>query len=79
MYIFFNFCPNYTRTRDFSRHTFPAHFVGCLFWYFYRFLLFSLLFMKVKAYPVFARAQASIFIVFGPFSPKKNCQIIEKV
>ena len=41
--IFFNFGPSCTRTRGFSRHTFPAHFVGFLFWYFYRFLLFSLL------------------------------------
>ena len=40
---FFKFCPNCTRTRGFSRHTFPAHFVGFRFWYFYRFLLFSLL------------------------------------
>ena len=31
---------------SFSRHTFPAHFVGFLFWYFYRFLLFSLLLLE---------------------------------
>ena len=41
--FFFSFSPNCTRTRGFSRHTFPAHFVGFLFWYFHRFLLFSLL------------------------------------
>ena len=34
--------------------------------------------MKMKAYTVCARAQASIFMVFWPFSPK-NCQIVEEV
>ena len=34
--------------------------------------------MKIKAYTVCARAQASIFMVFWPFS-KKNCQIVEEV
>ena len=34
--------------------------------------------MKMKAYTVCARAQASIFMVFWPFS-KKNCQIVEEV
>ena len=33
--------------------------------------------MKIKAYNVCARAQASIFMVFWPFS-KKNCQIVEE-
>ena len=31
MFFFFNFCPNCTNTRDFSRHIFPAHFVTFLF------------------------------------------------
>ena len=35
--------------------------------------------MKMKAYTVCARFQASIFMVFWPFSPKKNCQIVEEV
>ena len=35
--------------------------------------------MKMKAYTVCARAQASIFMVFWPFSQKKNCQIVEEV
>ena len=35
--------------------------------------------MKMKAYTVCARAQASIFMVFWPVSPKKNCQIVEEV
>ena len=39
--IFLNFCPNCTRTRGFSHHTFPVHFVGFLFWYFYLFFIFS--------------------------------------
>ena len=34
--------------------------------------------MKMKAYTVCARAQASIFMVLWPFSPK-NCQIVEEV
>ena len=35
--------------------------------------------MKMKVYAVCARAQASIFMVFCPFSRKKNCQIVEEV
>ena len=70
--IFLNFCLNCTRTRGFSHHTFPVHFVGFLFWYFYLFLNFLYTFMKMKAYAVCARAQASIFMVFRPFSQKKK-------
>ena len=40
--MYFNFCPKCTRSRGFSRHSFPARFVGFLFSYFCRFLLFSL-------------------------------------
>ena len=35
--------------------------------------------MKMKAYTVCARAQASIIMVFWPFSPKKYRQIVEEV
>ena len=35
--------------------------------------------MKMKVYTVDARAQASIFMVFWPFSRKKNRQIVEEV
>ena len=35
--------------------------------------------MKMKSYTVFARAQASIFMVFWPFSQKKKSQIVEEV
>ena len=35
--------------------------------------------MKTKAYTVCARDQASIFMVFSPFSQKNSCQIVEKV
>ena len=36
--------------------------------------------MKIKAYTVCVRVQASIFMVFWPFSPKKkNRQIVEEV
>ena len=34
--------------------------------------------MKMKAYTVCARAQASIFMVFWPFSPKKNVKLLKK-
>ena len=80
-YDLFSFLPNCTRTRGFSRHAFPSHFVGFLFWYFNCFLFFSLYpFMKMKTYTVCARAQASIFMVFWPISEKKrNCQIVEDV
>ena len=35
--------------------------------------------MKMNAYTVCARAQASIFMVFWPFSPNKMYQIVEGV
>ena len=35
--------------------------------------------MKMKAYTVCARAQASIFMVFWQFSRKKNRQIVEEI
>ena len=35
--------------------------------------------MKMKAYTVCAKAQASIFMVFWPFSPKKLSTIVEEV
>ena len=35
--------------------------------------------MKMKTYTICARDQASIFMVFWPFSQKKNCQIVEEV
>ena len=35
--------------------------------------------MKMKAYNVCARAQASISMVFWPFSQNKNCQIVQEV
>ena len=35
--------------------------------------------MKMKAYTACASAQASIFMVFWPFSHEKNCQIVEEV
>ena len=34
--------------------------------------------MKMKAYTVCARAQASIFMVFWPFSPKKIVKLLKK-
>ena len=35
--------------------------------------------MKMKAYTVCARAQASIFMVFWLFNKKKNCLIVKEV
>ena len=35
--------------------------------------------MKMKTYTICARDQASIFMVFWPFSQKQNCQIVEEV
>ena len=43
---FFIFAPNVHLREFFSRHIFPAHFVGFLFSYFCRFLLFSPLFRE---------------------------------
>ena len=34
--------------------------------------------MKMKAYTVCARAQASIFMVFWPFSPETNAKLLKK-
>ena len=42
--IFFKFCPRFARTRVFSRHIFPAYFVGFFnLFFFCRLLIFSLL------------------------------------
>ena len=42
--IFFKFCPRFARTRVFSRHIFPAYFVGFFnLVFFCRLLIFSLL------------------------------------
>ena len=63
-------------------------FLPYFFCPFYRFsilvfLTFSFIFsspslMPMKAYTVCARAQASIFIVFWPFSPKKIAKLLKK-
>ena len=45
--------------------------------YYNYYFLYS--FMKMKAYTFCARPRASIFMVFWPFSQKKNCQIVEEV
>ena len=42
------------------------------------FFYFFYSFMKMKAYTVCARAQASIFMVFWPFSPKKIAKLLKK-
>ena len=42
------------------------------------FFYFFYSFMKMKAYTVCARAQASIFMVFWPFSPKKIVKLLKK-
>ena len=64
-----------TYRERFPRHIFPAHFVGFLFSYFCRFLLFCLLIHEMKAHTVCPRVQAYIFVVFWPFKAKKwpNC------
>ena len=65
-YLFFIFALNVHVREFFSRHIFPAHFVGFLFSYVCRFLLFSLnSFAKMKAYTVCATAQASILRYSG--------------
>ena len=76
---FFNFCPNRTRTRGFSRYTFPAHIVGFLFWYFIVFFSFSYSFIKLKAYTVCASLLRHLFLWSSGYSVKKNCLIAEEV
>ena len=71
--------PQLYKYMRFSHHTFSAHFVGFLFWYFEHFLLFPLYsFMQMKAYTACASAQAYIFIAFWPFSPKKIARLLKK-
>ena len=53
--IFFKFCPRFARTRVFSRHIFPAYFVGFFnFFFFAAFLCFLYYFTKTKACSVCA-------------------------
>ena len=53
--IFFKFCPRFARTRVFSRHIFPAYFVGFFnLFFFAAFLYFFYYFTKTKAYSVCA-------------------------
>ena len=69
--------PQLYKYARFSRHTFSAHFVGFLFWYFWTFsFLYS--FMKMKVSTACASAQASIFMAFWPFSPKKIAKLLKK-
>ena len=54
--IFFKFCPRFARTRVFSRHIFPAYFVGFFnLFFFAAFFYFLYYFTKTKAYTVCAR------------------------
>ena len=70
--MFLKFCPKCERTRVFSRHILPAHFVGFLFSFFSVFFNFLHSVTKMKAYTVCAKAKASIFLVLWPFS-QRNC------
>ena len=62
----------------FSRRIFPAHFVGFLFSYFCRFLLFSLLFRENEGVHCLCYSSGVYFTVFWPFS-QRNRQIVEEV
>ena len=77
---FFNFCPNCTRTRGFSRHTFLAHFESFLFWYFQRFLLFSLLLHENEGLHCLCYSTGIYNVLWSSdHSVQKNCQIVEEV
>ena len=68
MSYFFHFCPKCALTRVFSRHIFLADFVGFLFFYFCRFLLFFLLFHEMKPKLFVLELRHLIVTVFWPFS-----------
>ena len=73
--MFLKFCPKCARTRVFSRHIFPAHFVGFLFSFFAVFFDFLHSVTKMQAYTVCAKAEASIFFGSLAIQSKKflNC------
>ena len=48
LWYFLNFFPKCARARIFSRHIFPAHFVGFLFSFFFFFLAFSFVFSTLS-------------------------------
>ena len=68
----------FTYASFFSRHIFPAQFVGFLFSYFCLFLLFSLLFRENEGVHCLCDSSGVYFTVFWPFSQRK-CQIVEDV
>ena len=72
------FCPKCARTRVFSRHIFPAHFVGYLFSFFVVFFKFLHSVTKMKAYTVCAKAEASIFW-FSGHSVKEIVKLLTEV
>ena len=73
--MFLKFCPKCARTRVFSRHIFPAHFVGFLFSFFAVFFNFLHSVTKVRAYTVCAKAEALYFLASLAIQSKKllNC------
>ena len=76
--IFLKFWLKCARTRVFSSHVFPAHFVGFLFWSFSVFFNFLLSVTKIKAYTVCAKDEASIFW-FSGHSVKEIVKLLTKV
>ena len=73
--MFLKSCHKFARTRVFSRHILPAYFVGFLFSFFAVFFNFLHSVMKMKAYTVCTKAEASIFFGSLAIQSKKllNC------
>ena len=79
--IFLKFCPRCAPTRVFSRHIFPAHFVGFLFSFFCRFLLISLLLHENEGVHCLCRRALELrhlFLRFSGHSIKEIGKLLKK-
>ena len=77
--MFLKSCHKCARTRVFCRHIFPAYFVGFLFSFFAVFFNFLHSVMKMKAYTVCTKAEASIFFWFSCHSVKEIVKLLNEV
>ena len=78
--MFLKFCPKCERTRVFSRHILPAHFVGFLFSFFSVFFNFLHSVTKMKAYTVCAKAKLRhLFFWFSGHSVKEIVKLLTEV
>ena len=70
--------PKCTRSQGFSRHTFPAHFVGFLFSYFSCFILFDLLLHENEGLHCFSYSSGIYFCGLLAIQSKKIAKFLRK-